>query len=67
VPSIHSIEYEDLRKFGLATNRKLETLPVSNVASYVQALLTLLLNCEKSRQNEVECLLMKHCCTSQSY
>jgi len=40
VPSLHAIECEGLRKFGLATNRKPEALPVSNVASYVQALLT---------------------------
>jgi hypothetical protein len=53
VPSFHAIEYEDLRKFGLATNRKSETLPVSNVASYVQALLTLLLSSGKSRPTEV--------------
>jgi hypothetical protein len=53
VPSLHAIEYEDLRNFGLATNTKPETLPVSNVASYVQSLLTLLLNSEKSRPTEL--------------
>jgi hypothetical protein len=53
VPSLHAIEYEDLRKFGLVTNRKPETLPVSNVASYMQALLTLLLNSEKSRPTDL--------------
>lgn len=53
MPSLHAIEYEDLRNFGLATNRKPETLPVSNFASYVQALLTLLLSSEKSRQREL--------------
>ena len=53
VPPLHALEYEDLRKFGLAKNRKPETLPVSNFASYVQALLTLLLSSEKSRLTEL--------------
>lgn len=53
MPSLHAIEYEVLRKFGLATNRKPETLPVSNVASYVQTLLTLLLSSGKSRLKEL--------------
>lgn len=53
VLSLHTIECEDLRKFGLATNRKPETLSVSSVANYVQALLTLLLSSGKSRPMEI--------------
>jgi len=53
VPSLHAIEYEDLKKFGLTTNRKPKTLSVSNVARYVQALLKLLLSSGKSRLKEL--------------